>query len=223
MADRKKPGKNSSRLGEKKRVPTPDWVNRDAGLNGLPSPFLQAGLDVGIDFSVPHGQNSHDNSAQSTAGNAPDQAAVAATAAASVAASTKKAPASKKSIVSASKKKAKAPKAGPTTPKKPAQRKTSMPAKVTPSKRTHEVIFPDLSYYSSNSKKNDEDVGVEPDSDSAPCKADGRSDYTEHSSDNEDDFIKNEREFGFRNEIDDEDEYTKYYDGDDHYVKKPRC
>ncbi|KUI70274.1 hypothetical protein VM1G_05666 [Cytospora mali] len=222
MADRKKPGKNSSRLGEKKRVPTPDWVNRDAGPNGLPSPVLQAGFDVGIDLSVPRGQNSHDNSAQLTAGNAPDQAAGTGAAAASVAASTKKTPASKKSVVSTSKKKAKTPKEGPITPKKPAQRMAGMPAKVTPSKRIHEATFPDLSYYSS-SKKKDEDVGVESDSDSAPYKADGRSDYTEHSSDNEDDFNKNEREFGFRNEIDDEDEYTKYYDGDDHYVKKPRC
>lgn len=69
MADRnKKPGKNSCQRGRKKRIPTPDWVK---GANGLPSPFLRAGFDIGVDLSVPRQRSP----ASPTASNAPGQAA----------------------------------------------------------------------------------------------------------------------------------------------------
>lgn len=151
MADRnKKPGKNSCQRGRKKRIPTPDWAK---GANGLPSPFLRAGFDIGVDLSVPR----QSSPASPTASNAPGQAAATTSArdpvpvtSAAAAASSKPARSSgtaqaAKSRVRRSTKKAPTSRAAPVTPKKP---KTGARCKVTPSKRTHEDTFPDHSYYS---------------------------------------------------------------------------
>lgn len=71
-------------------------------------------------------------------------------------------------------------------------------------------------------KPNIEDNVFDSESDSAAYKKNERSDYLEHSSDNEDDYLKHEREFALRNEVDEDDEYLKYYHGEDTPVKKPR-
>ncbi|ROW14194.1 hypothetical protein VPNG_04334 [Cytospora leucostoma] len=231
MADRnKKPGKNSCQQGRKQRVPTPDWVK---GANGLPSPFLRAGFDIGMDLSVPRQRSP----ASPKASNAPGQAAAttparvpvpitssSSSSAAAAADSSKLGRSSgtaqtAKSRVRRSTKKAPTSRAAPVTPKKP---KTGARSKVTPSKRTHEDTFPDYSYYSASKNKDKRPVDFDSDSDNASYKRDDSSDYMEHRSDEEDDPEKREHEYGFREEDDDDDEYSKYYDGDDYRFKKQR-
>lgn len=189
MSDRKKPGKNSSRMGRKKPVSTADEAYESTA---IPSPFLRAGFDIGVDISVPPRQNSKDTTVLATACDASGQADATTTTtttntntfashtpgSSAAAASTKKSSSAQatkrgRAIISnkkalaldalglkddntpATNKKSKAPKApkaskaAPATPKKPKEGKTAAPPKVTPSKRTHDASFPDLSYWSS--------------------------------------------------------------------------
>lgn len=302
MSDRKKPGKNSSRLGKKNPAATVIPADGVSGFNAIPSPFLRAGFDIGVDLSAPRRQSSKETAALVTTGDVSGQADATDTPSpdptptpdSSAAASAKKsglqtpkkgsASVSKKQAlalkalgleqeeeeVTTATKKAKASKASRTvktpqgskaqnkaaaTPKKPKEDKTTTPLKVTPSKRPHDASIPDVSYWSSTylhpitpymissnvsfpigrvsmlrrkppkkpgSKPKIEDNVFDFESDSATYKKNGGSDHLEHSSDDENDYLKQEREFALRNEVDDDDEYLRYYHGEDTPVKKPR-
>lgn len=74
MSDRKKPGKNSSRRGKKKPAVTVVPADGVSGFNAIPSPFLRAGFDIGVDLSAPRRQSSKTTAALVTTGDVSGQA-----------------------------------------------------------------------------------------------------------------------------------------------------
>lgn len=93
MSDRKKPGKNSARRGRLKPIPTGLEVSSEP--MSIPSPFMRAGFDIGLDISAPRRrQDSNDATTASAAAGDGTTAAAAFTVPTApgpnVAASTKK-------------------------------------------------------------------------------------------------------------------------------------
>ncbi|ROV91526.1 hypothetical protein VMCG_09461 [Cytospora schulzeri] len=269
MSGHKKPGKNSSRRGGMKSIPKAISVDGASGSNAIPSPFLRAGFDIGVNLSAPVRQHSNEVTPSAGTGDATGQADITTTntttpphtPTSSIPASTKKssgAQAAKKGLVGLSKKQAlamktlgmeedditdtpkkskttktpklpKIPKASKaqktatvSTPKKPNKGKGKVvtPPKITPSKRTHDDSFAHASYWSGKPK--DEEKVFDSESDKAAYKDNDRSDHLQHISEDEDDFLKREREFALYNEIDDDDEYLTHYHGEDTPIRKHR-